>query len=603
MESSDQVMRITAQAHNTSVTYPTLEFVKDLATAINPYKSKFLLGSFLRLTSDITNLYPTWALSRLILLLTSTASSPERYQEAIWLLVGWFLAVIYSATAHPAAKWFGYQVSERVALDSRFTALRHIFSLDIAWQEKENTGNKLKRIDNGSKALDRVVRIFFNVIIEATLNSVGMLLIFLTLDRGLALAMFIFMICYFALSSVLTKKASHQSYIVSGYEENLEGLSFETLNNIKTVKSLGIQQTILQTLQKHTNDTYREVRKRVELFQIRSGALSVFYYLFEVAIICYIVFKVLRGDFTPDLLVLFVGYFGKVEAAVSELAEVSHELVINKLQFHRLKEIFQTKATIEGTHQQHQQKFPENWKQIEFKNVTFSYEEKKILKDFNLTIKRGQKIGIVGLSGAGKTTLFTLLLDLYESYEGEILIDTIPLKKIDRQDYINHLSVVLQDTELFNLSLKENILIGGQPNAPLDESKLQEVIETAHLTEVIERLPKGSDTVIGEKGTKLSGGEKQRLGIARALYRQPQLLLMDEATSHLDVDSEKKIQASLHVFFKQVTAVVIAHRLSTLKEMDEVIVMHSGKIEERGSFEKLIKKGGMFARLWEKQRL
>ncbi len=311
----------------------------------------------------------------------------------------------------------------------------------------------------------------------------------------------------------------------------------------------------------------------------------------------------MRGEFTADLLVLFVGYFGKVEAAVSELAEVSHELVINKLQFHRLKEIFQTKATIEGSHIAQQQKFPENWQKIEFKNVTFSYEEKKILKDFNLTIMRGQKIGIVGLSGAGKSTLFTLLLDLYESYAGEILIDTIPLKEIDRQDYINHLSVVLQDTELFNLSLKENILIGGQPNFPHDEHKLHEVIETAHLSEVIERLPKSIDTVIGEKGTKLSGGEKQRLGIARALYRQPELLLMDEATSHLDVDSERKIQASLHVFFKQVTAVVIAHRLSTLKEMDEVIVMHGGKIEERGSFEKLIEKGGMFARLWEKQKL
>jgi ABC-type multidrug transport system fused ATPase/permease subunit len=200
-------MRISAQSPNTSVNYPTFDFITDLWEAIKPYKTKFIFGSLLRLSSDITNLYPTWALSRLVLLLTSTATTAQRYQEAIWLLIGWFTSVLYFATAHPAAKWLGYQVSERAALDSRFKALRHIFSLDIAWQEKENTGNKLKRIDNGSKSLDRVIRIFFNVIIEATLNSVGMLIIFLTLDRMLAVAMLVFMFCYFYLSSILHQKS------------------------------------------------------------------------------------------------------------------------------------------------------------------------------------------------------------------------------------------------------------------------------------------------------------------------------------------------------------------------------------------------------------
>src|SRR5690606_31913351 len=128
-------------------------------------------------------------------------------------------------------------------------------------------------------------------------------------------------------------------------------------------------------------------------------------------------------------------------------------------------------STIEGMHTEQQKRFPRNWKTIEFKDVTFSYEHKKILQNFNLIIKRGQKIGIVGLSGAGKSTLFNLLLDLYESYEGDILIDSVPLKEIDRQDYINHLAVVLQETELFNMSLKDNIHIGGQPGAKVEDNK------------------------------------------------------------------------------------------------------------------------------------
>lgn len=586
-----------------NIDYNLLEFVRDLTVLVAPHKLKFLLGALLRLSSDVIDLYPTYALSRLVVLLTNPQISANAITEAIWLLAGWLLAVTYYAVAHPTAKWLGFQVAERIALDARLTALRHIFSLDIAWQEKENTGNKLKRIDHGSKALNETIRIFFNVIIEAMLNSVSIFIIFLALDLKLAITMFIFMVIYFIFSSLLTKKASYQAYIVSQYQENLEGLSYESINNIKTVKSLSIHQALLDTLKRQTNQTYSAIQKRIGLFQFRNGFLGFFYFVFEFSMISYIVYQIFQGQSSAAILVLFVGYFYKVEEAIFELADVGHEIVINKLQFYRLKKILRIEPTIEGDNITQQVDMPNNWKKIAFENVSFSYGNKKVLANFNLTILRGQKIGIVGLSGAGKTTLFNLLLDLYENYQGQIMIDTVPLKNIKRQDYINHLAVVLQDTELFNLSLKENIFIGAQPSLKQDSDRVNEVIANAHLTEVIERLPEGIDTVIGEKGVKLSGGEKQRLGIARALYRQPDLLLMDEATSHLDVESEKKIQASLHTFFQEVTAVVIAHRLSTIKEMDKILFMHRGKIIEQGSFSALIKQKGKFADLWEKQKL
>ena len=585
------------------VNYPLPEFLSDLAVRIKPYSGKFLLGFFLRLSSDITHLYPTWALSQIVLLLSSGGLTQNA--NFIYLIVGiWFIEVIYYGLAHAGAKWFGYQVAERVALNARLEALRHIFTLDIAWQEKENTGNKLKRIHHGSQSLNLIIRIFFDVIIEATLNSLGMFFIFFALGPELGASLFIFMILYFLLSVFLTKKASDQAYLVSTIEEELEGLSFESLNNIKTVKSLSIQDSMTKMLGQTIEKTYNAVRRRVMLFRVRSGSLGIFYSIFEVGMIAYIIQQIISGRFTPAILILFVGYFGKVEAAISELAEVTHELVINKVQFYRLKMILETQPTIEGGHPSAgTEAMPVDWKKIEFRNVTFSYEDKTVLKNFNLTIERGKKIGIVGLSGAGKSTLFNLLLDLYESYEGDILIDDVPLKKIERQEYVNHLAVVLQETELFNASMRGNVIIGGQPNKEVDDEKISEAIQTAHLSEVIDRLPLGVDTVIGEKGVKLSGGEKQRLGIARAIYRQPDLLLMDEATSHLDVDSEKKIQASLHEFFSQVTAVVIAHRLSTIREMDEIVVMQGGRIIEQGSFAQLLKKKGVFASLWEKQKL
>lgn len=592
---------MTNDTNTAKQSYTMISFINDIVVFAKPYKIKFFLGSFFRLSSDIANLYPVWAFSRLIQFLTNAATIQQHTKEIMILLIGWFLCVMYYSIGHALAKFFGYQVAEKVALDSRVKALKHIFTLDISWQEKENTGNKIKRINNGSDGLNRVIRTFYDVIIEASLNTIGMLLIFSVIGIELGLSMLFFMITYFMLSTYLTKKASKQEYIVNKIQEDLEGIGFESLNNIKTVKSLSIQDGLLKRIIEYTDNTFLAIKKRIFLFRVRSGALSTYYFLFEISMISFIVYHIINGRYELSVLILFIGYIGKVDEAISELAEVTHELVISKVNFHRLVQILQIKPSIEKNVVQ--KKFPENWKKIIFQNVTFSYEDKSVIKEFNLEIKRGQKIGIVGLSGAGKSTLFSLLLDLYENYEGNILIDDISLKEIDRQDYINHLSIVLQDTELFNASLKDNILIGDIPNRKENSAKLDEAINTSYLNDVIARLPKGADTVIGEKGVKLSGGEKQRLGIARALYRQPDLLLLDEATSHLDVESEKKIQASLHAFFNQVTAVVIAHRLSTIKEMDVIVVMMGGKIVEKGSFKSLLEQKGIFSGLWEKQKL
>ncbi len=578
-----------------------LEFIVDIARFIKPYKINFLLGSFLRLTSDIANLYPVWAFSRIIQLFSGNESIFLHSEELKLVLLGWAASRLYYSVAHALAKYFGYQVAEKAAIDSRLQALKHIFSLDISWQEKENTGNKLKRIDSGSRGLDRVIRAYFDVIIEACLNSVGLFLLFSVIGLELGISMLVFMILYFTFSVYLTKIASKQEYVVNSIQEDLEGLSFEALNNIKTVKSLSIQSTLEAKLSSISHKTFKAIQKRILIFRFRSGVLLTFYTIFEISMISYLVMQIMNGRYELSVLILFVGYVKKVDEAISELAEVTHEIVIAKVNFHRLKDIMSVKPTIEVRNDQ--KSFPDDWKKIEFKDLTFSYEEKVIIKNFNLTIERGQKVGIVGLSGAGKTTLFALLLDLYENYEGDIFLDNVSLKEINRQDYINHLAIVLQDTELFNASLKDNIFIGDIPGRSTDDEKLDEAVQSSYLTDVIKRLPDGIDTMIGEKGVKLSGGEKQRLGIARALYRKPDILLLDEATSHLDVESERKIQTSLHEFFNKVTAIVIAHRLSTIKEMDIIVVMQGGRIIEKGSFASLISEKGVFSQLWEKQKL
>jgi ABC-type multidrug transport system fused ATPase/permease subunit len=238
---------------------------------------------------------------------------------------------------------------------------------------------------------------------------------------------------------------------------------------------------------------------------------------------------------------------------------------------------------------------------LELKELSFSYGNKQVLHRLSLTIRRGERVGIVGVSGAGKSTLFKLLLKEHENYEGQILLGGVPLRHISRDELFSHSAVVLQDTEVFHFTLRDNITLANLPHAK-DEALLEKALQVAHVTDFLPRMPEGVETYIGEKGIKLSGGEKQRVGIARAIFKQPEILFLDEATSHLDVESEEKIQDSLHQFFHSVTAVVIAHRLSTIKEMDRIVVLEEGRIVEEGSFDALHDRKGRFYELWEKQK-
>jgi ATP-binding cassette subfamily B protein len=286
--------------------------------------------------------------------------------------------------------------------------------------------------------------------------------------------------------------------------------------------------------------------------------------------------------------------------SIDELSTLALDFVVAKYGVHRMKHILDVPVGIDR--ENGKRVFPKKWKKLAVRNLSFSYGEKEVLREVSFEVRRGERIGIVGISGAGKSTLFKLLLKEHEHYRGEILLDDVPLRKIRKSSFFHNAAVVLQDTEVFNFTLRENIIMAN-PKQGRNEELLRKAIEVAHVTDFLQRLPQGLGTVIGEKGIKLSGGEKQRVGIARAVFKDPQLLFLDEATSHLDLESEEKIRDSLHKFFQSVTAIVIAHRLTTIREMDRIIVIEDGKILEDGSFAQLRARKGRFDELWKKQKL
>jgi len=471
-----------------------------------------------------------------------------------------------------------------------------MFDIDLSWHEKESSGNKIQKIIKGGDGLHDIIRTYVNLLIESSISIIAIAVIFFTLDWKLSAILIFFFVTYYFLSYFLTKKAVQQGHIVNLEVEKYSGIRFESINNIYIIKALRVGKKIFPFIDRISHRLSKKIKKRIFFFRLRGGVLNLYQDFFRLGIVFVTTWLILQGTLGVGVIATVLLYFTKIEESASEFSESYSEFIGAKVDMLRMKEIFQEKANVENLGEK---SFNSKWTSLIFKKVYFSYKHRTIIKNFSLTIKKGEKIGLVGVSGAGKSTLFKLLLKLYTNYKGEIAFDDIPLQTIKRSSYLEKVAVVPQETELFNLSLEENITLSHKKS---NKRLLEQVSRISHVKDFLHKLPNGFQSLVGEKGIKLSGGEKQRVGIARAIYKQPEILLLDEATSHLDVDSERKIQDALHNVFKDVTAIVIAHRLSTIKEMDRIVVMDEGKVIEIGTFQELMAKKGHFFSLWEKQK-
>lgn len=579
--------------------YSSLTLVRDLITFVRPYKGQFIFASVLRLIGEVVWLYPAYAMA-------SVTTFFATYQvgqslDPFWNIMEIFTAVcvIYFITIY-YANYISYPMAEKAAIFAELGAIKHIFSIDIEWHEKENTGSKVKRVDRGGNGVNQLIRMWFGSFIELTVSLLGVLFIISRFDVMIMLLTLLFLVIYFSISIFYTHNATRARRKENIKDEEFSGLVYESINNVRSVKVMSMIGPLAEKLTKLCGELYELARDRIFWYQSGGGVKNLIGQIFRIGMLCLIGWGIMQGRYEIGFLILFYGYFSIILNSVSKLADASQDFSVQKQDVGRMMSIMDVKPVTDI--EDGKASMPDNWQKISINSVSFSYGEKKILDNLTFTISRGEKIGVVGLSGAGKSTLFKLLLKERENYEGDILVDDIPLRSIGKKNYFTHTAVVLQDTEVFNFSLRNNVTISNFEKS-LDEELLKKALTVSHVSEFANALPNGIDTQIGEKGVKLSGGEKQRVGVARAIFKDPELLLLDEATSHLDVESEEKIQDSLHKFFQSVTAVVIAHRLTTIKEMDKIIVLEDGKIIEQGSFSELHLKKGRFHELWEKQRL
>ncbi|VVB51556.1 ABC transporter transmembrane region [uncultured archaeon] len=366
------------------IDYGFADLAKDIRIFLKPYYLKFFLSTLLRFSGEIVWLYPAWALGQMTDFLTGySAGQPMTY---FWQLMGvWAAVAVYYFISRELSKYYSLEIAERTALDARIMSMRHLFALDLAWHEKENSGNKMKRIDNGADGLNQIVRTYFENLIEASVSIVGVVLILFSLDWKLSVGLWVFILSYYSLSYLFTRRASAQARLVHQREEEVEGESFESLSNIQTIKAMGIGNSVSVRLSKSIEGLMAEIKKRIIYFRAREAFLNNYAIVVRLVAIAYIGYGIYQGRFEVGVLVMFYAYFDRIVRATMEMSTITNTLFIQTVAVGRMMDILKVEPTIEVSGKK---PMKSDWKVIKVKNLSFSYKDRLVLKNVSFVIGR-----------------------------------------------------------------------------------------------------------------------------------------------------------------------------------------------------------------------
>ena len=487
--------------------------------------------------------------------------------------------------------------TNRVDVELGARLFRHLLGLPLAYFETRRVGESVARVRElenirnflTSSSVTLVIDLFFTVVFLAVmyLYSPALLIIVLaSLPLYVLISVFITPPLRSKLDEKFKRGAENQAFLV------------ESVTGVQTLKAMAVEPQMQRRWEKQLAGYVGASFRAAMLGNWGSQSVQ-FVNKIATALILYVGAKlVMGGELTVGQLVAFNMLAGRVASPVIRLAQLWQDFQQVRISVERLGDILNTPT--EPQYNPNRTNLPTLKGQVVFDRVTFRYrpDGPEILRNIELTIKPGEMIGIVGPSGSGKSTLTKLVQRLYVPESGRTLVDGVDLALVDPSWLRRQVGVVLQENILFNRTVRENIAL-SDPTKPMEQVMHMAQMAGAH--DFILKLPEGYDTLIDERGANLSGGQRQRIAIARALMTNPKILILDEATSALDAESEEIIQKNLGVIAKGRTVIIIAHRLSAIRQCDRVITVEEGRVTEEGTHESLLKSGGRYAQLWQKQ--
>lgn len=474
-----------------------------------------------------------------------------------------------------------------------------ILQLPISFFTEQKKGDILSRAGSDVVELENSVTAAMESIIKDPLNIIGILIFLFFASFKLTL----FILIFFPISGFIVgrigkslKKQTNKAQIKWGeIISNLE----ETLTGLRIIKAFNAEAKMKNNSDRLTNDMF-EIKTKMQYRRDIASPLSEF---LGICIVCGVLYfggrLVLTGQImSPGAFITYVAIFSQIINPAKALSSAYYHVQKGAATLDRLNEILHAPVRVVDNANGKQLEFFEN--AIEFRNVSFSYNEHVILKNINLVVPKGKTIALVGSSGAGKSTLADLVPRFHDVTSGELLIDGINIKDYSVKSIREKISIVTQEPILFNDTIANNISLGKQ-DASLQQ--IEDAAKIANAYNFISKKEEGFNNNIGDRGSKLSGGERQRLTIARAVLKNPPILILDEATSSLDTESERLVQDAINNMMQNRTSIVIAHRLSTIRNADEIIVLQNGSIVERGTHDSLIAKDGFYNKLVQMQEV
>lgn len=520
----------------------------------------------------------------------------ENWTLIVWACIGLLAIYAVNTGLHYVVTYWGHMLGINIETDMRRKLFQHMQKLSFGYYDNNKTGHSISRLTKDLEEIGEVAHHGPEDVFVALMTLIGAFFIMLTINWKLAILSFLVIPLLMILAIHFNKKMTRTFRRMFSDVAEINARVEDSIGGIRVVQAFANEKHEQKQFAVN-NESYRSTK--LASYKIMAQNVTANYMLMRLVTLFTLLFGtffVIRGELSYGEFVAFILLSNVLLGPIQKINAVIESYPKGIAGFKRYTEIMDTEPDIadapDAVHADLEG-------EIHYRNVTFGYEgNERVLKNINLTVRAGETVAIVGPSGAGKTTLCSLLPRFYELEEGSILIDGYDTRELTLESLRSQIGIVQQDVFLFSGTIRENIAYG---KLDATDEEIMEAARRSQLDEFISTQPQGLDTVIGERGVKLSGGQKQRLAISRIFLKNPPILILDEATSALDTETERAIQESLTELSKDRTTLVIAHRLATIKNADRIMVVTKDGIAEQGRHEELIEAEGIYSRLHHAQ--
>ncbi|HIF50889.1 MAG TPA: ATP-binding cassette domain-containing protein [Thiotrichaceae bacterium] len=578
---------------------PKASSLKPLKLALpfmKPYTARLLLALIFLTLASLSMLSMPVAIRYVIDqgFSSNNAGSINTYFIALFSLAVAF--AIFGSLRYYLVMWIG----ERVVADIRSAVYKHVIKMSPTFFEVTRTGEVLSRLTTDTTLVQSVFGAGMSIALRSLFSVFGCLIMLFITSPKLTSMIIILIPVVVVPILVYGRKVRRLSRANQDRVADSSSIADESLNAIHVIQAFTLETFLGDRFSDSVEESFKAARQRIQVSSILSGTIILTAFGAMVFVLWLGAHAVVDGSMSPGTMGQFLLYATFLAGSTTSLGEVWNDIQRAAGAMERLMELLHTQPEIKAP--DNVVSLPtEGRGHIQIEDVCFNYPSRpgmKSLEHFSLEIKPGETVALVGPSGAGKSTVFQLLMRFYDPQSGKILLDGVDIKSADPLAVRQRIAIVPQNTVLFAATAMENIRY-GKPEATDEEVKT--AARTAIADEFIEKQPEAYQTFLGEKGIRLSGGQQQRIAIARAILKNPPIMLLDEATSALDSESEKLVQEALDHLMQDHTTLVIAHRLSTVMKADRIVVMDEGQIVDIGQHDELMQKGGLYNRLAEIQ--